>query len=320
MAATGPFVFTLCAGDYHLGAAALLNSLCACGLQGHVVIGFAGEPPWWRTQLRSSPGMALRATEAVTVEFAELADDRSLPNMKPRFILSWLAEHGIGDADTAIFYFDADIVVKAKWAFFADWSRRGVALCEDADRVGRDHPFRSGWHDFAREAGIPLRREVGGMFNAGFLGLMAEHLALFETWEALMLAFASETGISLRAIDFAPGATLSTCTRDYDAANAAVPFPFPELWYVRNDQDLLNLALMCCDVPLSTIDPLGMDLGGEGHVMSHAAGTSRKPWHRGVMERASNLADLHYWRHARHPIDTCRSPWDAVRARLLARW
>ena len=247
-------VVTLFEGDYHLGAAALINSLCAAGFEGTVVCGHRGAPPPWA---QAAGGLAPR----IVVRFIPLDTPIHLTNYKPTFLRDCWRTHGV-EADQ-IYYFDPDIVVKAPWSVLARWARDGIALCEDLNaNFPAGHPYRLAWLDFFERQGLRPVRVLERYYNAGFLGVSRAHSSLLDFWADLVSRSASETG------------TLATLKN-----------PAPHGLFHTPDQDALNMALLLTEFRINAAGPEAMDFIPGGHLLSHAAGAS-KPWRGGFVRAA----------------------------------
>jgi hypothetical protein len=247
-------VCTLFEGHYHLGVAALINSLHASGYTGPVVCGHRGhEPPWAHT--------ARALANGIRVQFIRVSTDVHLTHHKPEFLQQVWTQHCPG-ADQ-LYYFDPDIVVKAPWSVVARWAGDGIALCEDVNGyLPARHPYRLAWADFLHTHGFELRRPLDRYYNAGFIGLPRAHESLLAVWSGI-IARAAEVLGSLSTIKVSgPHALLHT-----------------------PDQDALNMALMVSDAPINGTGPEGMDFAAGGHLLSHAIG-ARKPWRGGFFRDA----------------------------------
>jgi hypothetical protein len=305
-------IFTLFEKDYSMGAGALINSLVRVGFVGQIIAGYRGEPPSWTRTLSCDETGSLHLPGGCRVNLVQVGGSDFLAHRKPAFILSQLD----AISPDKIFYFDPDIILKAKWSFFEDWVQFGVAACQDADDVGANHPFRQGWARFAADHGNRVLRMPNQMLNSGFFGLRVSDIRFLEMWRHLIEQFRKTSGIDLASFDFIPGMVLSDYRPGYDKILAGVAFPFRELWFIRNNQDLMNLSLMCTDVEMSTIGRDGMDFGESGHIMSHPAGTPMKPWRKHVFHSMTN-ADRLFWRHCFAPMKIFASGGGVWKAQLM---
>jgi hypothetical protein len=281
---TTSVVCTLCEGDYHLGAAALLNSLVAGGFSGVFVIGWRGAPPPWHQTLElASPGS--RVVQGVRVILEEMRTDWVLAHVKPHFMMDIL-ERIVPDAD-AICYADPDIVMDAPWSFFESWIGRGVALCEDScfPTMSRHHYLRLCWSEFARERlGVTTDPTNERGYNSGFVGLQRAEVEFLQTWRKAIDQL-DHLGVPLGKLK--PGSRLD---------------PF-----FGTDQDTMNIAAMVHHRHLSTLGPEGMGFSGGMDVMSHAV-EPPKPWRRSFVwdllrtGRPVPRSHRHYWKHASGPV------------------
>lgn len=281
-------VCTLFEGDYHLGAAALINSLHAAGFAGTVVCGHRGPPPPWAAAAR-------QLAPAIDVQCEPVTTPIHLTNHKPTFLRA--AWHAHPAAET-LYYFDPDIVVKAPWAVLARWARGGVALAEDMNAyLPAGHPYRLAWLDFLARHQVKTRRTLERYYNAGFIGLARAHAPLLEQWEQVLTLAAAEIG------------GLETLK------NGA-----PHALFHSADQDALNIALLLGEAPLHTAGPEAMDFLPGGHLLAHAAGGA-KPWRGGFLRdalrgRPPGLAQKAFFAHVSGPLPVL--PAGVLRRRLLA--
>lgn len=286
--AARPLVCTLFEGDYHLGAAALINSLHAAGFAGTVVCGHRDPPPPWAAAAR-------RLAPALDVHCVPVATTIHLTNHKPAFLRAVWRTH---PAAESLYYFDPDIVVKAPWTVLARWARDGLALVEDVNaNLPSGHPYRLAWCDFLARHGVTARRTLERYYNAGFLGLPRAHAALLDQWEDILTLAAAEIG----GLD----------TLKHGA---------PEALFHTPDQDALNLALLLNTAPLHTAGPEAMDFLPGGHLLAHAAGGT-KPWRGGFLHaalrgRPPGLAQKAFFAHVAGPLPVF--PPALLRRRRLA--
>jgi hypothetical protein len=276
-------VVTLFEGDYHLGAAALINSLCAAGFDGTVVCGHRGPPPPWAP--------AARRLGPVEVGFVALATKVHLTNYKPEFLLHvWTRLH---PAAPRIFYFDPDIVLKARWPFFEEWADYGVALVEDVNSPMPDsHPRRGAWRRCLARRHQRVRRETSLYVNGGFIGLARAQEGFLHEWNEAMALVGAEIG------------GLERSMFSFGAARTAMESPaYP---FSKTDQDALNIAVMTASQPVSIMGAEGMDFHPGGWTMAHALGPE-KPWRKRMVRaalaaRAPTAADREFWVHAAGPL------------------
>ncbi|MEO7799701.1 MAG: hypothetical protein ABIY47_18455, partial [Opitutaceae bacterium] len=178
-------ILTLFEGHYHLGAAALINSLHAAGFTGVVVCGHRGPlPPW---------AAATEGVAPIEVRFEAIETPVHFANYKPAFMRGWWAEHP-DDADT-VYYSDPDIVVKAPWSTLEDWAMGGVALCEDLNaHLPARHPYRIAWLDFLARKNIPVQRSLERYYNSGFIGVPRAQAGFLDDWQRVLDLAAEELG------------------------------------------------------------------------------------------------------------------------------
>ena len=75
----------------------------------------------------------------------------------------------ISDADR-LFYFDPDIVMKARWAFFEEWAGYGAALVEDVNSpMPESHQRRCAWRQCLTQRQQAVQRETPFYVNGGFV-------------------------------------------------------------------------------------------------------------------------------------------------------
>ncbi|WP_438481973.1 hypothetical protein [Oleiharenicola lentus] len=277
-------VTTLFEGDYHLGAAALINSLCAAGYQGTVVCGYRGvSPPWTESA---------QAIKGVAVEFITVETDAHLTNYKAEFLqLVFGVLHPSADQ---LFYFDPDIIIKTRWSFFEEWAAYGVALVEDVNSpLPESHPRRGAWRRCLSARGLRVKRETPLYANGGFIGVARAQRQFLNDWQVAMALVSEEIG-GLAHSMFSFGADRP------DLASPAYPFN-------KTDQDALNIALMTSGEPISVMGTEGMDFRPGGWTMAHALGTE-KPWRKHFMRaalagRRPSSADRAFWAHTETPLN-----------------
>lgn len=277
-------VCTLFEGDYHYGVAALVNSLYRVGFRGTVWAGYRGVLPFW-ANVDAQGRMAVG--DGLALQFVPLSTPWHLTNYKAKFMRElWDRE---GQAWSSLFYFDPDIVVRAKWTEFEHWASCGVAMVEDAmnGRIGPTHPLRARWCTFAKQQGYAPPARDGDVFcNGGYVGVSRNNRAFLPLWESLIeRVFAAYELDPAVFMHYAHGRS----------------FPF-----VSVDQDTLNLAAMLFEGPLSVVGPEGMDFNYGGYFMAHAI-ASPKPWRKGSVRSAlrgvpPSSAIKTFWAHVEKPI------------------
>ena len=286
---TRSVVVTLFEGDYHLGAAVLINSLCAAGFTGRVVCGHRGPSPHWaEAAVRLGP---------VEVSFVSLETTIHLTNYKPEFLLHvWTGLHPQAER---IFYFDPDVVIKADWGFFEEWAGYGVALIEDVNSpLPESHPRRGAWRRCLSLRLKRVRRETPLYVNGGFIGLCDAQRGFLHEWREAMALVGAEIGGLERSM-FSFGAVRP------DMESPAYPFS-------KTDQDALNIAVMTASQPVSIMGAEAMDFRQGGWTLSHALGPE-KPWRKKMVRaalagRAPTPSDRAFWRHATAPLPVFPAP------------
>jgi hypothetical protein len=78
-------------GDYHYGAAALINSLYKAGFRGELYAGYKGELPYWASKSKESTILddtnhTLQVAEGLQVNFIKIKSSSHLTNYKPDFM------------------------------------------------------------------------------------------------------------------------------------------------------------------------------------------------------------------------------------------
>jgi len=255
-------VCTLFEGDYHLGLAALVNSLIAHDFKGCIAVGYRGALPPWVDQLTRAQSVAdanqYQISDNVQIKFVTIDTAMHLANFKPFFMRRLLSEH---PTCKYIWYFDPDIVVRCSWEFFVQWVKYGICLCEDVTNgtMPTNHPIRCRWIELATLWGLVNPVKFSRYYNSGFVGLPASSAHFLEVWESVIDS-AQSSGVSMTA--FGIGTRMS---------------PFYGV-----DQDAMNVAAMYAGLPLTTVGPEGMDLVPGGFTMYHAIG-SPKPWRKNML-------------------------------------
>lgn len=258
-------ICTLFEGDYHLGLAALVNSLARAAFRGTVWAGYRGMLPPWTYQLeriKERNGDAFLVTDRIALVFLKLDTQVHFTNYKPDFMLRLLKGEAYGCS--YLWYFDPDIFLLANWSYFEKWQSYGIALCQEiVDNIfPADAPLRQEWMKLAAGAGFTQPRQVNHYYCAGMVGVAAEHTEFLQEWKRLIL-LAESLGYDLRLP--AQGGR--------------------ERAFSMRDQDALNIAIMYTKAPLSTLGPQGMGfIYGASTVMYHAS--VQKPWRGSILLRA----------------------------------
>lgn len=276
---------TLFEGNYHLGVAALSNSLVSAGFSGTLWAGYRGALPAWLTESPSydaaaatyqvSPGFQLRMVLLDTpVHFTYY---------KPTF-LRRVFEDFAPDTDL-VTYIDPDIVVKCDWPSLCGWfTDDALSLAEDVNwAFPSRHPKRLLWNAFFSEHGIPSIRPSERYYNAGFIGVPRRHLDFLVLWERLC-----------------------ALVLDYNQGVKHIKAGASDALFHSTDQDALNFALTAHEAPLNTAGPDAMDFTAGGYYLSHAIGTP-KPWNIPHIRMAlagfsPSVATKAYFQHVDGPI------------------
>lgn len=285
-------ICTLIEGDFHLGLGALVNSLARHGFTGVVWVGTRGGLPPWARHARALPlWHELRVAPDVVLRFVTLATRTHFTNYKPEFMRRvWDEFHPEAER---LFYFDPDIVVRARWSFFEEWADYGVALVEDVNSpLPESHPRRAAWRRVLARRGELIRRETAGYFNGGFVGISRAHRDFVGSWVAALALVGAEIGGLDRSMFSFAGA-------QPDRQSAAYPFS-------KTDQDALNIAVMTSGLPISAMGGEGMDFRPGGWTMAHALGPE-KPWRKRFLRaalagRPPTAADRAFWSCVVQPL------------------
>ncbi|MDQ1085601.1 hypothetical protein [Siphonobacter sp. SORGH_AS_1065] len=295
-------VCTLFENHYHYGVAALINSLYTNNYRGEVYVGYRGSLPNWAEKAPSfQTGVkTLSWAEGLDVHFLLIQTSYHFANYKPYFIRELLL--GPAAQATSIFYFDPDILVNCRWAFFEEWASCGVALVHEIIRhdMGPQHPFRVAWERTAEKINLFPRRLLHSYINAGFCGVNRNNIEFIDIWIKVIEAIVKQHN------------TDPTCFTSFDRS---YPFNFV-------DQDAMNIAAMCCESPVSEMGPEAMDFVPGGWTMSHATGFP-KPWRKNFLLSAfqgvpPTRADKAYWAYVEEPVCLYKS-YDIVRKRIALR-
>ncbi len=267
-------VCTLFEGDYHLGAAALINSLHRQGFDGTFICGYRGPLPRWHSQSEKLPSIDIR--------WVALDPPVHFTNYKSAFLQTCWETH-TPSADQ-IYYIDPDIIVKAQWSVIARWAADGIALCEDVNHyLPARHPLRLAWGDFFNAHQLTSVRSIERYYNAGFIGLSRDQKDILRHWQ--------------RLIDLG-GQHLGHLDR-IKSNNAN------DLFHTI-DQDALNMALLLGHWQINAAGPSAMDFECGGHLLSHAQG-GVKPWQKKFIRsalggRPPSRADRTFWQAVQGPI------------------
>jgi hypothetical protein len=288
-------VCSLYEGDYHLGVAALINSVVRGGFRGLFWIGCRGALPPWTAQLKRRDDGLFEVGDAL-LGFEDLKTDRHFGQYKSTF-LSSIVDRGI--TNKYLWYFDPDITVRCTWSFIQMWVRHGVSLCQDSNFgvMPSDHPHRSEWLKLARAAGwgepvfLPDR-----YYNSGFVGMDIAHRAFLAKWIAA-IQLAHSSGVA---------------PNQFQKGNR-------ERVFFTVDQDTMNIAVMYAGVPLSTMGPDAMGFVPGGFTMLHGV-SKPKAWRKKFLLSALNgvppsFSDKHFVASLDGPI----FPFPAGKLRWMKR-
>ena len=285
-------ICTLYEGHYHLGVAALINSVANRGFKGSVYVGYRGTPPDWFSKATddSSLGWAgartLILSPDIQIHFLPLTVSYQLTNYKPVFMLELFA--GPGKDTDRIAYFDPDIVIKCNWEFFETWMSHGVALVHEIvnNDMPPNHPIRREWEKVATYCNKIPTRQLTSYINAGFFGVSKAGIEFLELYRDVM--------------------DVARKHYKYEDSNFQFTVDHSDIFYAK-DQDALNIAAMCCDCAISEMGPEAMDFTNGGFTMSHAVG-SPKPWAKKFISSAfkgvpPSMAEKVYWANVDGPIN-----------------
>jgi len=294
-----PTLCTLFEGDYHLGAAALINSLHAAGFAGRIVAGLRGTAPAWM-----EGKLERNISGDIEVQLVPLDTPYHLTNYKPDFMLDRFRAGA-----ESLWYLDPDIVVATRWSFFTDWTEAGIALCEDVNSpLSANHPRRAGWRRHFAPHGFTLRFRESSYVNGGCVGLSAQHTKFLEIWRDLQLAMADAIG-GLNQSKLGGG----TSDRMRD----------PHFCFNASDQDALNAAIEASpdEIPFSILGTEAMGFRPGAAVLPHALGAP-KPWRKHYLREAfrghpPTIADKAFWCHAEGPIQAFPPSLPARRRRSI---
>jgi hypothetical protein len=287
-------IFTLYEKSYHLGVAALINSVVRAEFSGTIFVGYRDELPPWRDQLESQ-GQELFKLNGCEIRFFKCNPERHLGYHKPFVARELLAAN---PEISALFYADPDVTFIAPWKFFEEWTSCGVALCADSNfpRVSQNHPWRCEWAELVAVSGLQVANSVEDYANSGFFGIRREDATFLDGWIDITETFERQGGN----------------TRTFNLAERTRS--------VTGDQDLMAAAAMAYSGRLSFLGQEAMGFTGHYFILSHAI-ESPKPWNRKFLLQAlkgsrPSVASGFFVRNADSPIRTSPSRWDHVRRRV----
>ena len=284
-------ICTLFEGNYHFGVATLINSAAKQGFKGAFYVGYKGKLPEWSQLAIADSSLAWEGAKTLTldselkVHFLPVTISHHLTNYKQEFMLELFA--GLGKECDNIAYFDPDIVIKSRWDFFETWMSHGVALIHEIVNVDMPptHPIRREWEKVASLIDRVATRQLYSYINAGFIGVPRRCIEFLELYRDIM-------NVAKTHYHFNDSNFLFTS----DRSNV----------FFGKDQDVLNIAAMCCECPISEMGPEAMDFMSGGFTMSHAVG-SPKPWTKNFALAAlkgvpPSMAEKVYWANVNGPI------------------
>ncbi len=290
-------ICTLFEGSYHLGLAALVNSLLKKGFEGNIYAGYRGAVPSWALEAESNSELGydgattLRFENGNCLHFIPLTTDYHFTNYKPDFMLElW---NGPAQNVEAMVYMDPDIVVIEAWKIFEFWMESGVALCEDVNSpVAMNHPRRIGWRKYFGSKGVSLEFKEAFYVNGGFVGLKKRDIAFVEAWKKNQELMSDAIGGLKRS---------SLAGKQLDAESTGVFAPFG-----KTDQDALNATIESCSIPASIAGKEAMGFISGKALLPHALGVP-KPWDNNPLKRSfqcvtPRLVDKEYWNYANGEI------------------
>lgn len=267
-------------GTYHLGAAALINSLHKSGFEGVIYLITRHSLPKWVEPLKKIEENQFELSENIQLIFNQNEHIDHLGYYKPHAILE--AAERFPAAEN-FFYFDIDILITAKWKFFDEWIKCGIGLCLDCSFpvVPQNHPWRKKWLELIGDKILSLPK-TDYYVNTGFVGIQKQHLAFVELWRRLTDKF---------------GSTNSLTQFDQNGQNA-----------IGSDQDILNATMMALpELPYSIIGQEGMGFTLPAFLMIHAV-SRVKPWEKQYVKHLINygtkpsLADQEYLKNCTGPL------------------
>lgn len=253
-------LLTLYQNDYHLGAAAMINSALRQGFQGRIVLGHdAAELPAWTNQLQPA-GPGVFRIEGAEIVFRSLPAPRHFGFHKPFAMRQMLEEYP--DCGL-VFYADPDVLFLSPWPFFTGWASLGVAYCLDCHfpHLPETHPWRTEWARLITAAGHSVARTPGHYPNSGFVALPREDAGFLTVWEDLTTAYEKEGG--------------NTGSFQLEERHHAIV----------GDQDIMAAALMAWNGRESVVGPEGMGFTDYFYLLAHDIARP-KAWRRNFMREA----------------------------------
>jgi hypothetical protein len=288
-------ICTLWEKDYHKGLGTFVNSLVRVGYRGRVWAGYRGVLPAWAAAGRiEAERCIVSPAEGVELVLCRIHLDIHFAQYKASWMMRVLTE--LEPTAQGIYYFDPDIFVLARWSFFEQWARYGVAVCEDQSYpLNHSHPLVRSWQDYAGNLGFTQWKPPDVYPNSGLLGLTRDRQSFLTEWQNLLDAMQHDFGL---------GNVMKTGTRT-------------EIFH-QTDQDALAVATAISSHPMSWVGLDGMGFGRGEWLTLHALA---KPW-RGRIFRdllveghKPDAAMRHYWALAEGPIQV--EPQGRVRRHRL---
>ena len=271
-------VCTVTSRQFHSGTGALINSLVTSGYTGDIVIGYTDEAPKWTDEVNQK-----LQGHGITIHEHRL-NSKKLPHYQKIDVID-VSTHYQSDS---VFYFDSDITIHKNWDFFENWVECGIAVCSDIYYINMspNHPVRHYWRELLHDVGLSARK-VEGYANSGFVGFKKKHRSIIDVWRKLIDKKSAERGPD---------------EKQRPAENGFHTF----------DQDLLNVALMAVDHPISLAGLEGMSFNQTLGYMTHAIG-KRKPWQRGYLRdlvflgKPIPIATRYHWQHVHGPVKVAQA-------------
>lgn len=271
-------IITLFESHYHLGVAALINSLDRSNFSGLIYVGYKGKLPEWTKQLKNYHNSYFKLNRFL-IKFIRIKTNLHFGYYKPTALLNIFENY---PSVEKVYYFDPDIVVKSPWHFFSKWANNGVCLCLDNNFpfVHHNHPWRQAWKDLGSSS---ERNNVDYYVNSGFIGIKRADILLIERWISLTDKYQKQ------------GGDLTLFEKDGHRS-------------YKGDQDLLNAAITNSpEIKLSIIGTEGMGFSQPAYLMSHAI-NNIKPWNKNFFKYlilrgvSPDFADKDYMFYANFPL------------------
>jgi len=268
-------------GDYDLGTAVLVNSLVKSGFKGLIYIGYRGSLPEWVKQLKFLRESLYYVNAEILLCFKQVDTNMHLGYYKPYFLKETFDTF---KATNKVYYFDADIVIKAPWRIYSGWLEKGLCLCLDNlfHFLHHSHPWRKQWRKLAPKNTKDFNN-INYYFNSGFVGVERGSIAILERW-----IYYTEKYIEI-------GGDTDRFVKD-------------EYTHLKGDQDLLNAAITISpEAEISIIGREGMGFTSPSAIMDHAVG-DLKPWNTKFLRqlvksgRKPSFAEKSFFSNCEAPI------------------